>query len=64
MDFLHGFYEGSVDLECINRAVIVLIPKTMPAVNPEHVLCVSLRNWPIKILTKFLTTRLQQQCQG
>jgi hypothetical protein len=28
MDFLHGFYEGSVDLECINRAVIVLIPKT------------------------------------
>ena len=33
MEFLHAFHFGPVDLECINRVVIVLIPKTAPAVT-------------------------------
>lgn len=61
MEFLHAFHSGTLDLERINRAVIVLIPKTTPAVTPNAFRPVSLQNCPVKILMKILTTRLQQQ---
>lgn len=41
--------------------MIVLIPKTTPALTPNAFRLVSLQNCPVKILTKILTTRLQNQ---
>lgn len=61
MEFLQDFQSERVESECINRVVIVLIPKTMPALYPSAFRPVSLQNCPIKILTKMLTNRLQQQ---
>jgi hypothetical protein len=61
MEFLHAFHADSLDLDCINRAVIVLIPKTSPAITPNAFRPVSLQNCPVKILTKILTTGLQRQ---
>jgi hypothetical protein len=34
MNFLASFHDGTANLECINRAYIVLIPKTSDAVTP------------------------------
>lgn len=59
MAFLHAFHAGAVDLQRINWAHIMLIPKTLGAVTPSAFRPVSLQNCPIKILTKILTTRLQ-----
>lgn len=63
MEFLQAFHAGTVGLEFINRAVIVLFPKSIPATTPNAFRPVSLQNCPVKILTKVLTTRLQQQVQ-
>jgi hypothetical protein len=35
MEFLNAFHEGNVDLQRINRALIVLIPKTPAAITPS-----------------------------
>lgn len=59
MDFLHAFHAGLANLERINRAVIILIPKTETALTPSAFRPVSLQNCPVKILTKMLTTRLK-----
>jgi hypothetical protein len=61
MEFLNAFHEGNVDLQRINRALIVLIPKTPAAITPSVFRPVSLQNCPIKIPTKLLTIHLQQQ---
>jgi len=61
MEFLEAFHSGRVDLQRINRAHIVLIPKCPGAVIPSSFRTVSLQNCPVKILTKVLTTRLQVQ---
>jgi hypothetical protein len=59
MLFLQAFHHGDVDLQRINRAVIVLIPKTEAATLPAAFRPVSLQNYyPIRILTKLLTSRL------
>ena len=61
MRFLHAFHDGVADLQLINRALIVLIPKKEAAVAPGDFRPVSLQNCPVKILTKLLTSRLQLQ---
>jgi hypothetical protein len=61
MEFLAGFHCGSVDLERINRAHIVLLPKHEGATASNSFRLVSLQNCLVKIITKILTTRLQQQ---
>ncbi|CAN6202115.1 unnamed protein product [Urochloa humidicola] len=61
MDFLHAFHRGDVNLDSINRAHIVLIPKRDGAISPDAFRPISLQNCPVKILTKLLTTRLQRQ---
>lgn len=61
MRFLRAFHDEQVDLQRINRALIVLIPKTEAAATPSVFKPVSLQNCPVKILTKLLTSRLQQQ---
>jgi hypothetical protein len=53
-----------VELERINRALIVLLPKTEVAATPAQFRPVSLLNCPVKILTKLLTIRLQRQIPG
>ena len=50
-----------MDLERINRAVIVLIPKSTPSLTPNTFQPVSLQNCLVKIVTKILTTRLHNQ---
>ena len=53
------FYNGTVNLESINRSYITLVPKTS---NPETVndfRPISLLNISLKLLTKILADRLQ-----
>jgi hypothetical protein len=61
MNFLSSFYDGMADLERINRAYIVLIPKTPGAVTPVSFCPISLQGCHVKIVGKMLTTRLQRQ---
>jgi hypothetical protein len=61
MRILRAFHDEQIDLQCINRALIVLIPKTEAAVTLSAFRPVSLQNCPVKILTKLPTSRLQQQ---
>jgi hypothetical protein len=58
MLFLQAFHRGDADLQRINRAVIILIPKTEAAKLPAAFRPVSLQNCPVRILTKLLTSRL------
>ncbi|WVZ65394.1 hypothetical protein U9M48_014768 [Paspalum notatum var. saurae] len=55
------FYRGDADLERVNRAHIVLLPKQPGASTPHAFRPISLQNCPVKIITKVLTTRLQRQ---
>jgi len=53
------FYNGTVNLQCINNSYITLVPKTS---NPETVndfRPISLLNISLKLLTKILADRLQ-----
>ena len=61
MPFLQAFHHGEADLQRINRAVIILIPKTEASTSPAAFRSVLLQNCPVKILTKILTSRLQLQ---
>ena len=63
MRFLHGFHAGVAQLDCMNRAHIVLLPKKEAATTPSDFRPISLQNCPVKILSKILTTRLQDQIQ-
>ena len=64
MRFLEAFHDGTTQLESINRAHIVLLPKKEGATAPRDFRPISLQNCPVKILTKILTTRLQHQIQA
>lgn len=61
MKFLDSFHGGVADLERINRAYIVLLPKTAGAVAPGSFRPISLQGCPVKIVGKIMTSRLQQQ---
>jgi hypothetical protein len=61
INFLASFHDGTADLERINRAYIVLIPKTSDAVTPGALCPISLQECPIKIAGKILTSWLQRQ---
>jgi hypothetical protein len=54
-----SFYDGSIDLSRINRAFLVLLPKTDYDIHPSHFRPISLQNCIMKAITKVLTTRLQ-----
>jgi hypothetical protein len=56
--FLSSFHRGEVDLNRINWAHIMLLPKCEGATAPKDFRPVSLQNCPVKIITKILTTRL------
>ncbi|CAN6353500.1 unnamed protein product [Urochloa humidicola] len=60
-NFLQEFHAGVAQLERLNRAFIVLLPKQEGAVAPSAFKPISLQNCPVKILSKLMTSRLQQQ---
>ena len=64
MHFLNDFHAGVTQLDSLNRAHIMLLPKKDAATSPADFRPISLQNCPVKILTKILTTRLQQQIQN
>lgn len=61
MDFAHSFQSGHAELERLNRAYIVLIPKRPGATMPDVFPPICLQNCPLKIVGKMLTTGLQNQ---
>lgn len=61
MKLLTAFHSNNVELTRINRAHIVLLPKKEGATAPGDFRPISLQNCYVKIISKILTTRLQQQ---
>lgn len=61
MDLLGAFHRNEVDLERINRAYMVLLPKKPGCVSVDSFRPISLQNCSLKIITKILTTRLQRE---
>lgn len=59
MRFLDAFHREEVDLQHINRVLIIQIPMTEVVMTPSAFRPVSLQNCPVKILTQLLTSRLQ-----
>ena len=59
MRFVESFAAGSVDLERVNRAFVVLLPKKPGATTPGDHRPICLQNYPMKIIAKILTARLQ-----
>ena len=56
-----SFHSRSADLERINRAHVVLLPKKNGLPAPSSFQPISLQNCSIKAICKALTTRLQYQ---
>lgn len=56
----NDFWEGTVNINCLNTSLITLIPKkgTPESVNDYHP--ISLLNYVLKVLTKILAERLQK----
>ena len=54
----HEFWEGTVNLQSINDAFIMLIPKTNSPEGPNDFRPISLLNSCLKLLTKLLANRL------
>jgi hypothetical protein len=63
MLFLRDFHASMVDLDRINRAYVVLIPKGPDAMTTDTHRPICIQNCAPKIASKILTTRLQQQIQ-
>jgi len=59
MQFLDEFSSGAVELERVNRAYMVLLPKKPGAVSVTDFRPICLQNCSVKIAAKILTTRLQ-----
>ncbi|KAK1611329.1 hypothetical protein QYE76_035002 [Lolium multiflorum] len=59
LEVFSSFFDGSIDLTRINRALLVLLPKIDAAVHPSQFRPISLQNCIMKAITKVLTTRLQ-----
>lgn len=60
IDLFQQFHNGHVDLDGLNRAYMVLIPKKDNARTPDAFRPISLQNCPIKAIAKALANRLQQ----
>ncbi|KAK1608688.1 hypothetical protein QYE76_032361 [Lolium multiflorum] len=63
-ELFSSFYDGDIDLERINRAFLVLLPKVDVATHPSQFRPISLQNCVMKAITKVLTTRLQAAIQS
>jgi len=61
MSFIEAFAAGTVDLERVNRAFVVLLPKKQGATAPGDHRPICLQNCSMKIIAKILTSRLQEE---
>ena len=61
MNFAAEFHQGTADLERLNRSYIVMLPKHSAARSPGDYRPICLQNFSLKIVSKMLTTRLQQE---
>ncbi|CAN6352985.1 unnamed protein product [Urochloa humidicola] len=61
MAMAHAFQTGDAELDRLNRAFIVLIPKVPVPVKPGDYRPICLQNCSLKIVAKMLTTRLQRE---
>lgn len=61
--FIHGlfddFHSGQLDLDGLNRAHLVLLPKTDNALEAANYRPISLQNCPMKLFSKALVNRLK-----
>ncbi|CAN6168854.1 unnamed protein product [Urochloa humidicola] len=60
-DFLAAFQAGMADLDAVNRAFVVLLPKKEGALTAGDFRPISLQNCAPKIASKIMTTRLHTQ---
>jgi hypothetical protein len=60
LQLFSAFYNHQTDTECINRAHIVLLPKTATACTPDAFRPISLQNCHLKAVAKVLTNRLKK----
>ena len=56
MSFVDAFADRTVDLERVNRAYIVLLPKELGAMAPGDHRPICLQNCSLKIIAKILTS--------
>jgi hypothetical protein len=61
LNLFQRFYEGNLQLNRNNRSFMVLIKKKNNMCIPESYRPISLLNCPVKLITKVLAIRLQQQ---
>jgi hypothetical protein len=59
-NLFNQFFNVSLDTTSINRAHLILIPKSDGARSPKHFRPISLHNCPIKAISKLLANRLQK----
>lgn len=60
-NLFHSFYNLSADLSCLNRSLIVLIPKSTAAPSPDSFRPISIQNCPAKAIAKLLANRLKAE---
>nr|CAB3445827.1 unnamed protein product [Digitaria exilis] len=54
-----AFHDGSLDLDALNRAHLVLLPKHDGANDPSNFRSISLQNFPMKLFSKALANSLK-----
>ena len=62
MDMLRlfeAFYDGSLDLDGLNRALLVLLPKKEGVHTADGFRPISLQNCPMKLFTKVMVNQLK-----
>lgn len=61
LNLLCAFHHGEIDLQRLNRSHMVLIPKKPGAVEVSAFRPIALQNCCLKIISKVLTSRLQEE---
>jgi hypothetical protein len=64
LNIFHQFYNEDLQLERHNRSYIILIRKKEDSCRPDAYRPISLLNCPVKLVTKVLALRLQDQIQN
>lgn len=59
MGLFSAFYTGAIDLDGLNRAYLVLLPKTEGARRADNFRPISLQNCPMKLFSKVMVNRLK-----
>lgn len=59
LDLFSEFYSGAVDLDGLNRAHLVLLPKKEGVLSPDGFRPISLQNCPMKLFSKVMVNRLK-----